>query len=201
MSQSAMMTFDDMMKRAQIDKGKVRLAKTIRITDKPFDDDAECGQFTPGPRVFAVMDDGAAVELTMITAISWSIDVTSGDMPSATITFVGVQLDAKADQANVLPLELLPVEPNGESTGFGCKHREDGDGMESELLSMPTYPDNPNAKALRAIRNAMALSLRRAADLLGLSVVDFSSLERGAKTLSDEQWRWALERVAKGGAR
>lgn len=198
MSASALMTFDDMMKRAEIDKGKVRLAKTIRITDTPIGDKHDGF----GPRVFAVADDGTAVDVTtIVSSISWSMDVRQAPMTTATIEFINVQLDAKADQANILPLELLPVAPNGESTGFGCKHREDGDGMESELVTLPTYPDNPNAKALRAIRNVTAQSLRRAADMLGLSVVDFSSLERGAKTLSDEQWRWALERIAKGGVR
>jgi hypothetical protein len=55
-------------------------------------------------------------------------------------------------------------------------------------VDVPEYPDSPNGLKLRDIRLTRGIGLRDGARILGISVIEFSSLETGRFTLPDEQW-------------
>jgi hypothetical protein len=88
-----------------------------------------------------------------------------------------------------LNLRTLPVTPIGSTRPVGedsSMHRE----------GLPKYPESPRGKALRDVRVARGISLREAASAVGISVVRFGELERGRRTLSEEQWDLLLRRIA-----
>lgn len=195
-----MITREKMQALVKVERETLRTARTLLITDRWIGDADNA--FFDGPRVFAQMDDGSSIELTMITNIEWSIDVKTAPRAKAVVTFVNVLIDVAADEIATMPLTPTPVEPNGTTTGIGCSSNEcDGDGLHCEPVSMPTYPDNPNAKTLRLLRNANRLSLEQARERVGLTALQFSSLERGQLALPDEQWKWVHGQVARSGER
>lgn len=77
---------------------------------------------------------------------------------------------------------LIPVEPigRGRTMAFVCP----GGLREVEC---DVYPPSPG-EALRESRAAFSLGLRETAKLLELTPVELTHLERGAATLSAEEW-------------
>lgn len=187
-------TSDELKARATLEQDQIKRCQRIRITDQPINElDKE---FWPSCRVFAIADDGTALELTTVTSVQWRIDATRRRQGAeAVIHFWNVEIDA--DATPLLPLELLPVEPKGYVHGIGCSHGNEGDGqMHCDAMEVPEYPRTAEADTLRLLRTVRRMSLEEARKLVGLSALDFSSLERGAKKLSKQQWTWVLERIA-----
>jgi hypothetical protein len=85
--------------------------------------------------------------------------------------------------------QTILVQPIG-STLPACEYAQ----MFGEPL--PKYPESPKGKALRDVRVVRGLSLREVASAVGLSVVRLGELERGRRTLSEEQWDELLLTVA-----
>jgi hypothetical protein len=107
-----------------------------------------------------------------------------------------------------LNLSLIPVEPIvfERSEAF-----VDGPGYHAlqEILT-PVYPCNGYGSLLRAARLDRRISIRAAAERLGISCAQLSGLEFGKFTLSQTEWREVLETIrqtvgtlgtAHGGAR
>ncbi len=92
---------------------------------------------------------------------------------------------------------LLPVAPIGTRTTLAFVNRGEGRGGLEEV-TLDVYPEASVARgrAFREYRVRIGRSLREAAQLLGLHAVDVSSLERGAATLSEDEWGLALETLA-----
>ena len=60
-------------------------------------------------------------------------------------------------------------------------------------VELPVYPDSPMGRELRGARLRAGIGLRHCAELLGLSLVEMSGLERGSYTVDD--WDDVLARV------
>lgn len=85
------------------------------------------------------------------------------------------------------PLDLIAVEPTGTATiGLGAGNLR---------VTVNTYPPSERGQALRALRTAQGLSLGEGARWLGITVVQYSALERGGLTLSPEDWERASQRI------
>lgn len=83
-----------------------------------------------------------------------------------------------------MSLKMVEVEPIGSSCGIG--HGEGG----CQIVDIPLYPRTEEAKCLRELRIANGVTLREGADVLGISVVELSSLERGRLRLADSyDWK------------
>lgn len=82
-----------------------------------------------------------------------------------------------------IPLERLP------SSGKGPAFATVVDGA-CEVVEVDTWTQTKEGDQLRRARMARRLSLRDAATLLGLSVLQLSHLERGVMTTSEEAWLW-----------
>jgi hypothetical protein len=79
-------------------------------------------------------------------------------------------------------VKLIDVPPNGSRVALGCGPA--GGGLPTELH---TYPQTSHCRAIRAVRIVKALSLRQAAEMMGLTAVELSAVERGAKQPEDWQ--------------
>ncbi len=86
------------------------------------------------------------------------------------------------------PLTLIPIAPRSTAPCPAFVMRE-GRGCRLEMVSTPSHAATPEGDALRALRLSRNLSLRDAATLCALSIVDLSGLEHGRYTLSDEDWQ------------
>jgi hypothetical protein len=89
------------------------------------------------------------------------------------------------------PITLIHIAPNGTSHGIGCNFDEGGS-TGCKLVESPSYPRSILGELLRAYRVDRKLNLREAGEALGISIVDFSSLERGRYTLSHADWTRAM---------
>lgn len=67
--------------------------------------------------------------------------------------------------------------------------------MAGDVAVMDDYPVSPNGKALRARRLELDLTIREAAKLLGLRMVEVSQLEMGS-TVTD--WQLAMNKLNGG---
>jgi hypothetical protein len=76
------------------------------------------------------------------------------------------------------------VASTGKRTGPAFVSRADGS-CSYEDLTVPTYPPSPRGELFRAHRVALGVSLRQAADALGLSAVEVSGLEFGRYVFAD----------------
>ena len=68
-------------------------------------------------------------------------------------------------------------------------------------LAIDAYPPSPMGVALREARVAANLSLRDAAALLDLDLLELSALERGILNLTASDWQLALSGVAASNAK
>lgn len=72
----------------------------------------------------------------------------------------------------------------GKRTGPAFVSRRDGS-CSYEDVTTPVYPESPRGELFRAHRVALGVSLRQAADALGLSAVEVSGLEHGRYVFTD----------------
>jgi hypothetical protein len=94
------------------------------------------------------------------------------------------------------PYMIVAVAPTGtkRSQGIACGWKGCVPGEWDE----PTYPDRPEAKELRAARQAAGLSLRQAGAILGSAPRDLNELEHGRSAFVDAAgWRWAIDALTK----
>jgi hypothetical protein len=90
-------------------------------------------------------------------------------------------------------LELIPVMPIGKDRSHAFV---DAPGLhELREVTEGVYPRSVMSETLRMNRLANSLTIRRAAPLMGLNVVEYSKLERGQFTLLEEDWREAFARI------
>lgn len=84
---------------------------------------------------------------------------------------------------------LVSVEPLsiGKTVGFWDGYDSQGNPV-GGFGELPTasYPESPLGKEFRRLRVANEIRLGRAAELLGLTVVEISSIERGRLLLKEE---------------
>lgn len=76
------------------------------------------------------------------------------------------------------------VEPIGTRTAYGHINRGRGN-HEWGPFEIPDYPRSENGQRLRALRVSKEVGLRDTAKALGLSALELSELERGARTTDD----------------
>lgn len=90
--------------------------------------------------------------------------------------------------------EIERVAPIGttEATALVCSRPGRSQMMTHEL---PVYPASPEGQELRRIRIELGISIRQAAELLGISAVMLGQLERGASRYK-YQSDWSAARVA-----
>jgi hypothetical protein len=91
-------------------------------------------------------------------------------------------------------LNLIPVEPEGVTEPhlvFVDGHGFSGTAMER----IPVYPLTDDHKVLKRLRQNRKAVIRSAAEVLGLTCGEYSSLERGSFTLTPREWSWAHEVV------
>lgn len=80
-------------------------------------------------------------------------------------------------------IEVIPVAPIGKREVIGFITGSEGCGP--SMTAINAYPEAPRAKELRDRRLGADLTLREWADVLGVSVVEASGLERGSHTVND----------------
>lgn len=88
-------------------------------------------------------------------------------------------------------LRLIEVRPIGVGrfAGFACRVSENDPSMCEGMMYLGlSYPESARGDALREARVEADLSMGQAARSVNISVVEWSSLEHGRLTLSDEQW-------------
>ena len=81
------------------------------------------------------------------------------------------------DEAGRERFKIAPVEPIGMERGQAFVTTRDGCGM--RVVEMPVYPSNEQGARFAARRKGLGLSLREAADRLGLLPSTVSALEHG----------------------
>lgn len=96
------------------------------------------------------------------------------------------------------PIILIPVQSNGTAHGIGCRTNEEGTHSTCSVVETSTYPSTFMGEFLRKLRVRRKLNLREAGDALGLSIVEFSELERGRYTLSADDWCRAVAAIHPG---
>lgn len=99
-------------------------------------------------------------------------------------------------------IHVIEVKPIGvKFTRALVTRQKKGGGRECsfERVELPSYPaeDVSRGEALRSERVKLGLSLLAAAAALELEAADVSRLERGAATLSKEDWAEALLRLTR----
>jgi len=89
-------------------------------------------------------------------------------------------------------LRVIEVSPTGTraTTGFVCT-RDGTSGVAT--VDLPIYPPSLDGERFAATRKRLGLSLRDAADRLGLRPTQVSGLEFGRVTLDD--WQAAFKRL------
>lgn len=94
-------------------------------------------------------------------------------------------------------MTVIPVQPIGSHRSMAFVTRTTGCGLaEVEAQEFPS--ENVHwGQALRDFRLTLDLSLREAANVLGLSAVDMSSLERGRATLAEPDKDEAMALLAR----
>lgn len=99
----------------------------------------------------------------------------------------------------MVKLTISKVAPTGTKKTIAFVNRGGGRGGVEEI-ELPVYPSQhvSRGEALRAVRVRSGLSLREAAQVLGISGVEMSSLEHGSCTVPDEEWASITEAIRKG---
>jgi len=93
-------------------------------------------------------------------------------------------------------MPLIPVQPIGTQTAgaFVDGERNGHRFGEFQIREIPKYPPSPKGEQLRSLRLQIPYSLRQAANLLGIGVVQLSGLERGTHTYTkSEEWDRAFD--------
>jgi DNA-binding XRE family transcriptional regulator len=90
------------------------------------------------------------------------------------------------------PFGFRPVEPIGTRTAYAHVNRGDKPHYWGPV-EFPDFPPSPEGDALRELRMRLRVTLREAAQYLGLSAVDVSALERGAATAA---WPEVFQAIA-----
>jgi hypothetical protein len=76
--------------------------------------------------------------------------------------------------------ELEKVKPTGTHTALGCfPGRPGSENLHCKPVSVDSFPPTAEGKRLRSVRRELAITLGETARILGIGVVDVSSLERG----------------------
>ena len=101
------------------------------------------------------------------------------------------------------PWGIVAVEPSSTNgVGFWDGHDDKGKRFGGVATDLPLYPISPVGGVLRVLRSSLGLNLREGAEILGISVIDMSGLERGSRTLSDpKRWREIASRLSDGKVR
>jgi len=92
------------------------------------------------------------------------------------------------------PILTEAVEPIGQRQARGFIDYADGRGEFGEWTE-PVFPPYPEGRSFRNHRVARSISLRQAADLLGLTAVELSAAERGRRHFCKGSYEAALLRL------
>lgn len=76
-------------------------------------------------------------------------------------------------------MKIEPVESLGKKKIMAFVRRTDGTSGVDEV-EVDSYPPSEDGESLRILRVSLSMSLRKAADALGVSVIELSGLERGS---------------------
>jgi ribosome-binding protein aMBF1 (putative translation factor) len=80
-------------------------------------------------------------------------------------------------------IKVVPVASTGKRTAAGLVRRAGG--CKVENVEVDVYPESPYAHPLVTARRTAGLSVRQAANRVGLSPREFSDLEAGRATFND----------------
>jgi hypothetical protein len=94
-------------------------------------------------------------------------------------------------------MELVTVEPIEFRYAF-CHFNRGSEPHSFEESKIPVYPEYADGQRLKSARRRLRLGIREASQLLGLSALDYSCLERGRKILAaGEDMDKVIERLGK----
>lgn len=91
-------------------------------------------------------------------------------------------------------LTVTPVAPIGARKAMAFVEHVDESLSGLHEVELPIYPDSPHGRKLRELRIRHGVGLRYCSELLGLTAVEVSGLERGSHTT--DEWDEVFARLA-----